>query len=225
MISSELKREVENIKWWHKIDLGNGVITPGRDNTPEKLKRIGMIQNLSGKSVLDIGAWDGFFSFEAERRGASRVLAVDSFEWKRGQKAGFELARKVLGSKVEDKEIDVMDISPETIGIFDYVLFLGVLYHLRHPLLALEKVSSVTKDQLVVETHIELIGGKRPVMVFYPENELLNDRTNWWGLNPSAVESMLKDVGFREVKIIYKMPLRELGLLFCIVGLTGGSRF
>jgi tRNA (mo5U34)-methyltransferase len=206
MISSELKREVENIKWWHKIDLGNGVITPGRDNTPEKLKRIGMSQNLSGKSVLDIGAWDGFFSFEAERRGASRVLAVDSFEWKRGQKAGFELARKVLGSKVEDKEIDVMDISPETIGIFDYVLFLGVLYHLRHPLLALEKVSSVTKDQLVVETHIELIGGKRPVMVFYPENELLNDRTNWWGLNPSAVESMLKDVGFREVKIIYKMP-------------------
>ena len=61
MISSELRREVENIKWWHKIDLGNGVITPGRDNTPEKLKRMGMSQNLSGKSVLDIGAWDGFF--------------------------------------------------------------------------------------------------------------------------------------------------------------------
>jgi len=66
-----------------------------------------------------------FFSFEAECRGARRVLAIDSHVWKNGAKEGFELARKVLGSKVEDKEIDVMDISPQNIGIFDYVLFLG----------------------------------------------------------------------------------------------------
>ena len=57
----KLRREVEKIKWWHKIDLGNGVITPGIDITPEKLKWIQMSQNLAGKSVLDIGAWDGFF--------------------------------------------------------------------------------------------------------------------------------------------------------------------
>jgi tRNA (mo5U34)-methyltransferase len=118
----KLRREAEKIKWWHKIDLGNGVITPGIDITPEKLKWIQMSQNLAGKSVLDIGAWDGFFSFEAECRGARRVLAIDSHVWKNGAKEGFELARKVLGSKVEDKEIDVMDISPQNIGIFDYVL-------------------------------------------------------------------------------------------------------
>jgi tRNA (mo5U34)-methyltransferase len=203
----KLRREIEKIKWWHKIDLGNGVITPGIDITPEKLKWIQMSQNLAGKSVLDIGAWDGFFSFEAERRGARRVLAIDSHVWKNGAKEGFELARKVLGSKVEDKEIDVMDISPENIGIFDYVLFLGVLYHLRHPLLALEKVSSVTKEQLVLETHVELIGGKRPVMAFYAGNEMNNDPTNWCGPNPSAIRSILQDVGFREVKCIYKTPL------------------
>ena len=98
----KLRKEVEKINWWHKIDFGNGVITPGIDITPEKLKWIQMSQNLAGKSVLDIGAWDGFFSFEAERRGASRVLAIDLPMWKNGAKVGFELARKVLGSKVEE---------------------------------------------------------------------------------------------------------------------------
>ena len=100
-----------------------------------------------------------------------------------------------------------MDISPENIGVFDYVLFLGVLYHLRHPLLALEKVSSVTRDQFVLETHVELIGGKRPVMAFYPGDEVNNDPTNWWGPNPSAIKSMLQDVGFSKIKCIYKTPL------------------
>ena len=96
-----------------------------------------------GLSVLDIGAWDGFFSFECERRGASRVVAADYFSWHGsgwGTKAGFTLARDVLGSKVEDVDIDVMDLTPERVGTFDLVLFLGVLYHLRHPLLALERV-------------------------------------------------------------------------------------
>ena len=95
--TAKLRKEVEKINWWHKIDFGNGVITPGIDITPEKLEWIQMSQNLVGKSVLDIGAWDGFFSFEAERRGASRVLAIDLPMWKNGAKLGFELARKVLG--------------------------------------------------------------------------------------------------------------------------------
>jgi len=74
-----------------------------------------------------------------------------------GTKAGFELARKALDSKVEDLSIDVLDLSPERIGEFDLVLILGVLYHMRHPLLALERVASVTKDQLVLETHVDFL--------------------------------------------------------------------
>ena len=74
-----------------------------------------------------------------------------------GTKAGFELARKALDSKVEDLSIDVLDLSPERIGKFDLVLILGVLYHMRHPLLALERVASVTKDQLVLETHVDFL--------------------------------------------------------------------
>jgi hypothetical protein len=73
--------------------------------------------------------------------------------------------------------------------------------------LALEKVSSVTRDQLVLETHVELIGGKRPVMAFYPGDEINEDSTNWCGPNPAAIISMLHDVGFTKVKCIYKTPL------------------
>ena len=73
-------------------------------------------------TVLDIGAWDGFFSFECERRGASRVVAADYYSWHDagwGTKAGFQLAREALQSRVEDVDIDVMDLSPERIGTFD----------------------------------------------------------------------------------------------------------
>ena len=92
-----------------------------------------MPASLAGKSVLDVGAWDGFFSFEAERRGASRVLATDSYVWDGshdwGSKRGFELARTALNSKVEDRVIDVLDLAPDKIGMFDpYRLGFGDLW-------------------------------------------------------------------------------------------------
>jgi tRNA (mo5U34)-methyltransferase len=212
MNPEELKKEVARIKWWHhQIDLGHGVLTPGQGDTRRVLQTLGMPDDLRGKSVLDIGAWDGFFSFEAERRGASRVLATDSYCWGEnpwsqdgfGTKDGFELARRALHSQVEDRQIDVLDLSPEKVGVFDLVLFLGVLYHMRHPLLALERVASVTGHQAIVETHVDMVECKWPVMVFYPGKELADDETNWWGPNPAAVEAMLKTVGFREVKRVY----------------------
>jgi Protein of unknown function (DUF1698) len=145
------------------------------------------------------------FSFEAERLGAKRVLATDSYSWDGGgwgTKKAFELAREALHSKVEDRTIDVMDLSPEGIGQFDVVLFLGVLYHLRHPLLALEKVFSVTGDMLILETVVDLTWTRYPVLRFYPGSQLAGDQTNWFGPNPSAVVSMLKVVGFRKVEIV-----------------------
>jgi tRNA (mo5U34)-methyltransferase len=209
---NDVENAVAKIKWWHRIDLGNGIVTPGVDDSSRKLKKLALPGNLSGMSVLDVGAWDGFFSFEAERRGASRVLATDSYCWGKGggTKDGFELARKVLRSKVEDKEIDVMDLSPQTVGVFDIVLFLGVLYHMRHPLLALERVSSVTRKLLIVETHVDMVWTGRPVMVFYPRSELNGDPTNWWGPNPACVEAMLTTVGFRDVRKVsqYHLALR-----------------
>jgi len=155
--------------------------------------------------VLDIGGWDGYFAFEAERRGASRVLATDSYSWDGGgwgTQAGFQLARRVLDSRVGDLKIDVLDLSPERVGVFDLTLFLGVLYHMRHPLLALERVASVTGKMLILDTHVDLLHHARPMMAFYPERELNDDPTNWWGPNPAAVEAMLQTVGFREVKLV-----------------------
>ena len=200
-----LKREVAAIKWWHQIDLGNGIITPGDDPTPGRLEHLKIPTDLSDLTVLDVGAWDGFFSFEAERRGARRVLATDSFCWDGGgwgSKAGFELARRVLGSRVEDLTIDPLQLSPENVGIFDLVLFVGVLYHMRHPLLALERVASVTGKMLILQTQVDLVPIERPAMAFYEGTEFNNDPTNWCGPNPPAVVAMLRAVGFKNAEIV-----------------------
>jgi tRNA (mo5U34)-methyltransferase len=199
-----MRAEVQKIKWWHSIDLGNGIVTPGAYDTRTLLDRIGMPTDLHGLTVLDIGAWDGYMSFESERRGAARVLATDSFVWRnkvRAGKSGFEFARGALHSSVEDMEIDVMDLSPERVGTFDLVLFLGVLYHLRHPLLALERVRSVTKKLLIMETHVDLPQIERPVMAFYPGAELSKDPTNWFGPNEPCCIALLQSAGFRNVRV------------------------
>jgi tRNA (mo5U34)-methyltransferase len=211
MDAAALRQNVEAIRWYHTIDLGQGIVTKGVDDTALRLARIDL-PSLQGRTVLDIGAWDGFFSFEAERRGAARVLATDYYSWRGvgwgtgNGKAGFELARLALGSRVEDEDIDVMELSPERIGTFDVVLFLGVLYHLRHPLLALERVASVCRDLLVLETVVDMVGFRRPAMAFYPHRELNNDPTNWWGPNPPAVEGMLRTVGFERVQRVTPLP-------------------
>ena len=99
MMNSEsltLKQQVNQIKWYHSIDLGDGIITPGYDNSAKKLNRLNLPASLAGKTVLDIGALEGFFSFEAERREAKRVLATDSFAWDVMGKDGFDLAKKTI---------------------------------------------------------------------------------------------------------------------------------
>ena len=200
----QLKDEVSRIQWFHSIDLGNGVVTPGVDRSPRRLKGIGMPSSLAGKSVLDIGTFDGFYAFEAERRGA-RVVATDTAVWHNPHigRRGFDLARRVLGSSVEDREVDVLDLSPESVGTFDLVLFLGVLYHLPNPLLALERVASVTKRQLIMETHVDLLGTRRAAAAFYPGDELQDDVSNWWGPNLAGAKGMLEAVGFSRVDVVF----------------------
>jgi len=187
-----------HIDWWHQIELPDGSITPGRDRSAEKLASL-HLPDLKGKTVLDVGAHDGYFSFAAERQGASRVVALDTYVWRRpGGKDAFEYARRALGSSVEDVEVEVLDVSPETVGRFDVVLFLGVLYHMRHPLLALERMASVTTELLVVETLIDMTFIPSPAAAFYPW-KMLRDETNWWGPNRPAVVGMMRSVGFDRV--------------------------
>jgi tRNA (mo5U34)-methyltransferase len=95
----------------------------------------------------------------------------------------------------------VLDVSPDNTGVFDVVLFLGVLYHMRHPLLAIEKVSAVTGGMLILETHVDFTSINRPTMAFYPGAELGMDGSNWCGPNEACVIAMLTDVGFKRVEV------------------------
>lgn len=204
-----MDEELTRIPWFHRIDLGQGVVTPGCDDTPTKLAQIHLPADLSGRSVLDIGAWDGFFSFEAERRGARRVVALDGGVWKVPAigRRGFEYARRALGSQVETAEMEVLDISAERPGTFDLVLFLGVLYHLPHPLLSLLRVGQVTRSQLILETHVDLLDVDRPAIAYYPQDECASDFTNWCGPNRAAVIEMLKTAGFTRVQSFPPTPV------------------
>jgi tRNA (mo5U34)-methyltransferase len=213
-----LRAEVERIRWFHTIDLGGGLVTPGQDDSPAKLATLDLPDDLSGRTVLDVGAWDGFFSFEAERRGAARVVAVDPSAWRPGRpenewgtKAGFELARRALGSRVEDVDLDdLLDLSPDTVGTFDVVLFLGVLYHLPDPFPLLERVCAVTRDLLILETHGDLLGRRRPAMAYYPGAEVEGDRSTWWGPNPPLLRALLRGLGFARVDVVHadRLPHR-----------------
>lgn len=206
---AELKERVEAIRWVHRIELGDGYRTPGEWNTDWVLNSLSL-PDLEGKTVLDVGAWDGFYSFEAERRGAKRVLATDHFCWSGpgwGTRAGFDLAHEIRGSKVEALDVDVLELGPENAGVHDVVLFLGVLYHLRNPLLALEHIASVTGEVAIVETLIDATHTRRPTLTFYGGrskpfrlyDHYRHDTSTWFAPNEAAVRTMLEDVGFRKV--------------------------
>jgi len=195
-----------NIHWFHGIDLGDGVVTPGfKDNNLLKAEAdVVFSYPVAGKTVLDIGAWDGFFSFEAEKRGASRVLATDWYCWGGpgwGTQAGFNYARHVLNSRVEDQEVDVPDISPEKVGVFDVVIMSGVIYHVTDPLMILKKAAEVTRECLIIETAVALVDVKDPAMQFLNAMPHNGDPTNFWSPNPPAVVAMLKWCGFKNVMV------------------------
>lgn len=215
-MAMDIAERVKEIDWFHQIELPGGVMTPGVNRSAFSLSRLDLPASLVGESVLDVGAWDGFYSFEAAKRGAARVLATDSFVWQgRWKQDGFLLARRTLGLEdvVEDRFIDVMDLSPEALGeTFDVVLFLGVLYHLTDPLGALQRVSSVCKGLLVLETETALNYLPFPAARLWPGRELGNDDTNWWSINQSALVALLKSYDFREVRVVYRTSLlRRVG--------------
>lgn len=157
---------------------------------------------LKDKTVLDIGAFDGFFSFKAEMAGASDVLATDKFIWFEapdwsGCKEHFNLVRDTLGSKVRERVIDPSNINPVSVGEFDVVFLLGVIYHRVDFYQVFENAASVCKETLVVSTHVDLnVDQTRPAFVFYPNDEFFDDPTNWFVPNPLAVTALFDKFGF-----------------------------
>jgi tRNA (mo5U34)-methyltransferase len=201
-VADEQREEYFSSGWWHSIDLGNGRVTPGAHQLEELQENFALFNlplDLTGKRVLDIGCWDGFYSFEAERRGA-QVVAVDCW---RPEK--FFVAHQALNSRVQFHELSVYEVTKERLGTFDIVFFLGVLYHLRHPLLALERVCEVTRELALIESHV--IDNARstayPNMEFYELDELGGQYDNWWGPNSECLVRMTRAAGFARVE-----PLR-----------------
>jgi tRNA (mo5U34)-methyltransferase len=196
--------------WHHMMTLPHGIRTPGAYDPRDLFSRL-RLPDLAGKRVLDVGARDGFFSFECEERGAE-VLALDHADPRR---TGFDVAKRILGSRVEYVRANVYDLRPEELGHFDVVLFLGVLYHLRHPLLALDRLRRVCKELLVTESLVcdasfftgfqqtRSLASFSPELTDLPLAQFLSskrfhpDWTNKWAPNVSCLKALLEDALFQ----------------------------
>jgi tRNA (mo5U34)-methyltransferase len=197
-----LAEEINRRSWFHSFDFGAGLLTPGRDVTRRKLAAI-ELPDLRSRSVIDIGAYDGFFSFEAERRGARRVVANDHWAWTwpgEDARRNFELVHAILDSRVESLEVPAQHLDGAQHGTYDVTLFLGVLYHAPDMLQYLRAVRSVTDEMLVLETVVDALDVSRPMAAFYPRGTFPGDDSNHWGPNPACVEEMLHRVGFTRVE-------------------------
>jgi len=149
-MNSEKRNQVANAvaafsNWRHRIDVGAGVITPGHQNSELLLARLeeaGFPQDCSGLRALDIGCNDGEASFRMEKRGAE-VTAIDR---EPADATGFAIAHELLQSNVVYQQRNVYDLTPERDGPYDLVMFLGVIYHLRNPFLALDRIRTVMPE-------------------------------------------------------------------------------
>lgn len=195
-----------DIKWFHSMELEPGIHTISPAETEKLRKREKAYLDpvdLRGKSVLDMGAWDGYYSIAAKKRGAARVLATDWTSWGGpgwGSKDGFDYAKAKTGLDIEERVIDIGDTTVDTVGRFDVVFFMGVFYHLPDPLAGLKAAAAVAKETLIVESVLDATWQRRPMMVFYPGAELSNDPTNWWGPNVPLMLALLKGNGFTDVR-------------------------
>lgn len=212
-----IRQRVEALgPWFHNIDLAGVATAPAHflgDYPAVKWRRFehAIAPDLTGRSVLDIGCNGGFYAIEMKRRGATRVVGIDSDE-RYLEQARF--AAQVTGQDIEFHRLSVYDVA--RLGErFDIVLFMGVLYHLRHPLLALDLIHEhVARDKLVFQSMQR--GGTElaPVQADYAfediaafdhpgwpklhfvERRYAGDPTNWWVPNRACAEAMLRAAGF-----------------------------
>ncbi|MDO9712334.1 TIGR04290 family methyltransferase [Paracraurococcus lichenis] len=215
--TEEIRRRAASLgEWFHNIDLGGVRTAPNHflgDYPAVKWRQFAHVipPDLAGRSVLDIGCNGGFYSIEMKRRGAARVLGIDSDE---DYLAQARFAAEVTGQDIEFRCLSVYDLG--AIGErFDIVLFMGVLYHLRHPLLALDLIHEhVAKDLLVFQSMQRGAASVLPVREDYDfweqeqfddpgwpklhfiERRYSHDETNWWVPNRACTEAMLRSAGF-----------------------------
>jgi tRNA (mo5U34)-methyltransferase len=213
----EIKQRAEALgPWFHNVDLAGVYTAPDHflgDYPSVKWRSFAnaVPSDLSDRTILDIGCNGGFYSIEMKRRGAQRVLGVDVDE---GYLAQARFAAEVAGLDIEFRCLSVYDVGSLR-EHFDIVLFMGVIYHLRHPLLALDLIrENVVGDLLIFQSmlrgsaEIEPVGEDYPFWNFslfeaggFPKMHFIErcyagDSTNWWIPNAACVEAMLRSAGF-----------------------------
>ena len=215
--ASEIRKRVETLgPWFHNLDLHGVKTAPTHflgDYPALKWRRFShaLPSDLRGRSVLDIGCNAGFYSIEMKRRGADRVLGIDSDAEYLAQA---RFAAEVSGLEIEFQELSVYDVA-SLAEKFEIVLFMGVLYHLRHPLLALDLIHEhVSRDLLVFQSlqrgsmEVDAVDKDYPFWrtdhfdkpaypkLHFVEQRYAGDPTNWWIPNRACVEAMLRSAGF-----------------------------
>ncbi len=190
--------------WWHSFQLPDGSAIEGVNSIESLRRRIGNFPipaDLTGLRALDIGTWDGWFAFELERRGAA-VLAVDLFDNPR-----FREIHSLLRSQVDYRQIDLFDLTPQNVGQFDIVLFMGVLYHLKHPLLGLERVCALTRGLAAVDSFVlqeafaDGLALDRPVMEFFETDAFGGQTDNWNAPSLACLLAFCRTAGFARVEL------------------------
>ena len=214
--------------WYHTMEVAPGVVTPGWFDL-RSIVDVMPWPDVRGKRCLEVGPYDGFLSFEMERRGAAEVIAADigsPWEWdwplrsrKSGPEAvaamsgertgaGFRTAKEILGSSAERVETSAYDLSPEAVGTFDFVVCGSLMLHLRDPVRALEAIRSVCDGRFLsaetIDPWLSMVRPRRP-----SARMLGGDRCQWWIPNRAAHGLMLEAAGFavEQVSRAYSIPL------------------
>ncbi len=225
--------KLEDIDWYHTIDLGNGIVTPGFLDHRPQVASYRLPDSLKGLRCLDVATFDGFWALEMEKRGAGEVVGIDvhsradcdyprNFEkeylgWKAPHEPfpvkgmGFAYARRALGSRIQRKVLSVYELSPETVGTFDFVFMSDLLLHLRDPFRAIENVFRVLRpggraiiadayDPALDTDELRLTTRWRLVLDDY-------SGCHWWLPSPSVLQWMIHSAHFTEIEEVGRLVL------------------
>jgi len=219
--SEDLLERAKARRWYHTLELAPGHVTDGWWDHRPFVDRFGLPERMDGLRALDVGTWDGYWAFEMERRGAE-VVALDLDDERdldypprrrptefpdepRG--AGFELARRILGSKVERVNRNIYDATPEELGTFDLVFCATVLVHVRDQLLALERIANLCAGTFIFADEYDPLAGLAP----FPASRYLADRDKavvFWLPSARTWKKMLYTAGFNRVEERGRFKLR-----------------
>jgi len=236
MTADEIKQRVADLgPWFHYIDLGDGIVTKSESAVGEPLThplptwqklQACFPKDLTGQSLLDVGCNAGFYALEAKRRGAVRVLGIDA---QRNLIRQADCVRGVLGLDVQYEKLTVYDLDPRQLGQFDVTLALGLVYHCKHLVLALEKLFTITRRLLLLETAIYpphilppsasyQVGGVSSKLhpIGYVQNspDAKEAIYNWFLPSVPALKALLLNVGFDEVEV-FEASQDDRAILAC----------